>query len=84
MDLLVGLGVLAFYGELWLLWQLAKLLWRFLLWVTKPIRDEIAFQKMVHQELEKESHIREAHRQAIEEIDQTVSDIVDYHERSIS
>lgn len=83
MEILMGLAVYAFFGELWLLWQLGKLIWRFLLWITKPIRDEIAYRKMVKQEMAKELLIRESHQRAMEQIDQTVNYYLDYHNRSM-
>jgi hypothetical protein len=84
MEVFMGLALMVLYFVGLLLWQLVKLLWRFLVWGTEPIRDEIAYQKMVKRELEKDSRIREAHRQAIEQIDQTVAYYVDYHKQSMS
>lgn len=83
-ELFLGLvfGLLFLAGLV--LWYMAKLFWRFLVWVTKPMRDEIAYQKMVQRELEKESRIREVHRQTIEQIDQTVANYVSSHEQAMS
>jgi cell division protein FtsB len=83
-ELFLGLvfGLLFLAGLV--LWHIAKLLWRFLVWVTKPIRDEIAYQKMVRRELEKESRLREIHRQAIEQIDRTVAYYVNDNEQAIT
>lgn len=65
--LLLALGLA--YAMGWILWQLAKLLWQFLVWVTEPIRDEIALEELRREEMQKREQILAAHREARLHID---------------
>ena len=79
-ELVILLAVLIAYGA----WEALKLIWRLTLWVTKPIRDEIAYQRMVREERKKEQRIIEAHREAVQGIDAAVASYVDRHERALA
>ena len=79
-ELVILLAVLIAYGA----WEALKLIWRLTLWATKPIRDEIAYQRMVREERKKEQRIIEAHREAVQGIDAAVASYVDRHERALA
>ena len=57
------------------------LVWRFILWATRPIRDEIAYRRVVKEELQKEECIIVAHREAVQQIDNAVAFYLDRHEQ---
>ena len=61
-----------------------SLIWRFILWATRPIRDEIAYQRVVKEERQKEEHIIEAHREAVQQIDSAVAFYLDRHEQALA
>ena len=82
-ELLARLVVAMIWGLGLLLWEAAKLmwffllwvaplLWRFLLWASAPIREEIAFRLMMWKERKKERMLLAAHQQAIRHIDKVV------------
>jgi len=83
-ELALYLAVIMAYGLVCLLWEVAKLLWQFLLWaapllwrfwlwLTEPIRTELAHQRMIQEEREKEQRLLEAHQEALREIDAAVA-----------
>jgi hypothetical protein len=65
--LLFAIGVV--YAVGWILWQFFRLLWQLLLWITEPIRDEIAIEKLRREEMKKREQIQAAHRAAMVNID---------------
>ena len=72
-ELAIYLAVLMLVAMGYALWEAGKLVWRFLVWATEPIRDEIAFQRMVREEREKEERLLAAHQEAMQEIDRVVA-----------
>ncbi len=83
-ELALYLGVMLAIGLGYVLWEVAKLLWQFLLWAapvvwrfwlwaTEPIRAELAHQRMIQEEREKEQRLLEAHQEALLEIDAVVA-----------
>ena len=66
------------------IWELLKLVWLFILWVTRPIREELTFRRMVEEELRKERRLVEMHHEAVQQIDGVVADYLDRHELALA
>ena len=75
--------VLAF-GIAVIAWEALKLIWRFILWATRPIRDEIAYQRVMKEERQKAQGIIEAHREAAQQIDNAVAFYLDQHAQALA
>jgi len=65
------------------IWELLKLVWMVILWATRPIRDELAYQRVVNEERQKEEKIVEAHREAVQQIDNVVGYYQSRHEQAL-
>ena len=78
--LAVGIGVAITVTA----WYALKVIWQIILWATRPIRDEIAYQRVVKEERQKEEHIIEAHREAVQQIDSAVAFYLDRHEQALA
>ena len=65
-------------------WEVLKLLWWLILWATQPIRQELAFRRMVKEEMQKEQRIVEVHNEAVRQIDNVVADCLDRHEQALA
>ena len=65
-------------------WEALKLIWRLILWATRPIRDEVAFQRVVKEERQKEERIIEAHREAVQQIDNAAAFYLDRQEQALA
>jgi hypothetical protein len=83
-ELLFMLICAMLYACGWLAWQALKLLWAFVLWITEPIRQEIAFRRMLEEEREKEERLLAAHQEARREIDQVVAECDRMHEEALA
>ena len=46
-ELAIALAFIIMLG----IWELLKLVWLFILWVTRPIREELTFRRMVEEEM---------------------------------
>ena len=66
------------------IWELLKLVWLFILWVTSPIRDDLALRRMAEEELRKEQRLVEMHREAVQQIDDVVADYLDRNEQALA
>ena len=81
---MIELAILLAFGIAVIAWEALKLIWRLILSATRPIRDEIAYQRVVKEERQKEERITEAHREAAQQIDKTVGFYMDQHEQALS
>ena len=79
-ELMIFFVVILAFG----IWEVLKLIWRLIVWATQPIRDEMAFHRVVEAEMQKKQRIIKAHRAAVREIDKAVAFYLDRHEQALA
>jgi hypothetical protein len=83
-DLLIMLIFGLLYECGWLNLEALNALWRLFLWLSEPIRQEIAFRRLVKEERAKEQQLLAAHQEAVQQIDQAVAQYDHLHEQALA
>lgn len=75
--------ILLAFGMCYLAYYAGLLLYRFVLWLIRPLLQEIAHRRRIREELQKEERLLEAHQRTRATIDQAVAQVVGLHEQAV-